>query len=60
MDDVLSLTAHIVSAHVSTTDVSASQLPTLIQSVHQALATIGQTVAEPVAPPQKKRGRPAK
>jgi predicted transcriptional regulator len=44
--DVLSLTANIVSAHVSNNEVSASQLPTLIRGVHQALATIGQTVAE--------------
>jgi predicted transcriptional regulator len=46
-DDLLSLTAQIVSAQISNNDVSASQLPGLIQSVHQALASIGQMVAEP-------------
>jgi predicted transcriptional regulator len=47
MDNVLRLTAQIISAHISSNDVSVSQLPALIRAVHEALATIGQTVAEP-------------
>jgi predicted transcriptional regulator len=46
-DDVLSLTATIVSAHVSRNNVPADQLPTLIKGVHEALSTVSQTVAEP-------------
>jgi predicted transcriptional regulator len=46
-EEVLSLTARIVAAHVSRNDVPADQLPTLIKVVHQTLATVGQTVAEP-------------
>jgi predicted transcriptional regulator len=46
-DDVLSLTAQIISAHVSSNDVSASQVPKLIRAIHEALATIGQTITEP-------------
>ena len=49
MNKALSLTAQIVSAHVANNEVSASQLPTLIRDVHQALATVGQTAAEPSA-----------
>ena len=48
MDGVLSRTAQIVSAHASKSDLSANELSTLIRTVHQALATIGQTVAEPL------------
>ena len=57
-DDVLSLTAQIVSAHLSNNAVPADQLPSLISQVHQALATVGQTPvaashAEPVVPVKK-------
>jgi len=47
-DQVISLTAQIVSAHVATNDVAVDQLPGLIRNVHQALATAGQVSAEPV------------
>jgi predicted transcriptional regulator len=47
MNDVLSLTARIISAYVSSNDVAADQLPALIRTVHEALVAIGQTVAEP-------------
>jgi predicted transcriptional regulator len=43
-----SLTADIVSAHVSHNEITLEQLPALIRDVHQALATIGQTSAEPI------------
>jgi predicted transcriptional regulator len=46
-DDVLSLTAKIVSAHVTRNGVATDQLSTLIKSVHETLATVGQTVTEP-------------
>jgi predicted transcriptional regulator len=47
MNDITGLTAQIISAHVSGNDVSASQLLTLIRVVHETLATIDQSVAEP-------------
>jgi predicted transcriptional regulator len=40
-EDLLTLTSEIVSAHVSRNNVSAGDLPTLIQSVHGALAGLG-------------------
>jgi predicted transcriptional regulator len=43
-----SLTAHIVSAYSANNDVRTNQLPSLIRSVHQALATIGRASAEPI------------
>jgi predicted transcriptional regulator len=45
---IVSLTAQIVSAHVAANNVSADQLPALIRDVHQALATVGQALAEPI------------
>jgi predicted transcriptional regulator len=51
-DDLLSLTAEIVSAHVGNNRVSVDELPTLIASVHQALAGASAT-AEPAAPAQE-------
>jgi predicted transcriptional regulator len=49
-DQIRSLTARIVSAHVAANDVSADQLPSLIREVYHALATVGQASAEPVKP----------
>jgi predicted transcriptional regulator len=43
-DDLLRLTAQIVSALAGANDVEADQLPILIQSVYQTLAMVGQTV----------------
>ena len=43
-----SLTADIVSAHIANNEVTLERLPGLIRDVHQALATVGQTPAEPV------------
>jgi predicted transcriptional regulator len=45
-NDVLSLTANIVSAHIARNEVAANQLPTLIKGVYETLATVGQTVTE--------------
>jgi predicted transcriptional regulator len=49
-DQIMSLTAQIVSAHVANNDVVVQQLPAFIREVHQALATVGQTVLEPTKP----------
>jgi predicted transcriptional regulator len=46
-NEIISLTAQIVSAHVSANDVSTGQLPGLIREVHQALITAGPAPAEP-------------
>jgi predicted transcriptional regulator len=43
-----SLTAHIVSAYIANNDLSASQLPGLIRTVHQVLATVGRAPDEPI------------
>lgn len=48
-DDILALTAQIVSAHASHNPIPASALPTLIQDVHRALLSI-QTVPTETSP----------
>jgi predicted transcriptional regulator len=47
-DEIVSLTARIVSAHIANNNVSVDELPDLIRDVHQALATVGQAPAEPI------------
>jgi predicted transcriptional regulator len=48
MDEtVITLTADIVSAHVSNNSVALGDLPALISSVHAALAGLGQETAAP-------------
>jgi predicted transcriptional regulator len=47
-NEIISLTAQIVSAHVAANDISVGQLPGLIRDVHQALTTAGQAPAEPI------------
>ena len=46
-DTLITLTADSVAAHVTNNDVAIAELPTLIRTVHDALATLG---AEPAAP----------
>ena len=46
-ETLIALTADIVSAHVSNNSVAVSDLPQLIQNVHNALAALGGEVAEP-------------
>ncbi|MBO9375734.1 transcriptional regulator [Sphingomonas histidinilytica] len=46
-ETLIALTADIVSAHVSNNSVAVSDLPQLIQNVHNALASLGDEVAEP-------------
>jgi predicted transcriptional regulator len=45
--ELLSLTADIVSAHVSNNSVAANDVAGLISAVHAALEGLGQTVEEP-------------
>ncbi len=42
-NDLITLTADIVSAHVSNNNVTVSELPALIASIHDALANVGST-----------------
>ncbi len=46
-ETLIALTADIVSAHVSNNSVAVSDLPLLIQNVHNALASLGDELVEP-------------
>jgi len=46
---LITLTADIVSAHVSNNSVAVGDLPTLIQNVHGALFALGDSAPEPEA-----------
>ncbi len=46
-ETLIALTADIVSAHVSNNSVAVSDLPQLIQNVHNALSSLGGEVVEP-------------
>jgi predicted transcriptional regulator len=48
-ETLITLTADIVSAHVSNNSVAVSDLPILIQNVHSALSTLGDALVEPEA-----------
>ncbi|HEX5775385.1 MAG TPA: MucR family transcriptional regulator [Caulobacteraceae bacterium] len=52
-DDLLIHSADIVAAFVAQNKVAPEQLPELIRSVHQALASIGAAAAAEPATPQK-------
>jgi predicted transcriptional regulator len=48
-NDLITLTADIVSAHVSHNNIAVGELPALIASVHSALTTVNEPIApEPV------------
>lgn len=55
--DLITLTAEIVSAYVANNALQASEVPSLIASVHQALSGLGKPVAElrpePIVPIKK-------
>lgn len=51
-ETLITLTADIVSAHVSNNSVAVSDLPVLIQNVHNALTGLGGQKEEPVAKPE--------
>ena len=53
-DTLLTLTADIVAAHVSNNSVAVNDLPTLIQNVHSALASISSSGSAPEAKPEPK------
>ena len=46
-ETLITLTADIVSAHVSNNDVTVTDLPLLIKNVHGALANLGDALVEP-------------
>jgi predicted transcriptional regulator len=48
-ETLITLTADIVSAHVSNNSVAVNDLPVLIQNVHGALMGLGERVEEPQA-----------
>ncbi len=50
---MITLTADIVSAHVSNNSVAVNDLPILIHNVHTALSGLSGTVEEPEAPKQE-------
>jgi predicted transcriptional regulator len=51
-ENLITLTADIVSAHVSNNSVAVNDLPQLIQNVHGALTGLGVRVEEPQAKPE--------
>lgn len=51
-ETLITLTADIVSAHVSNNSVAVNDLPQLIQNVHSALNGLGVNSAEPEARPE--------
>jgi predicted transcriptional regulator len=53
-DTLLTLTADIVSAHVSNNSVAVNDLPNLIQNVHQALSGISSSSSGPEPRPEPK------
>jgi predicted transcriptional regulator len=51
-ENLITLTADIVSAHVSNNSVAVNDLPQLIQNIHNALTGLGARVEEPQAKPE--------
>ena len=51
-ETLITLTADIVSAHVSNNSVAVNDLPVLIQNVHNALSVLGARKEEPEAKPE--------
>ena len=51
-ETLITLTADIVSAHVSNNSVAVNDLPQLIQNVHNALSGLGQRAPEPEVKPE--------
>jgi len=58
-EDVLGLTAQIVSAHVTKNPVPVEELPALIREVYKTLSTVGEVVAPVGAPKPAKVAPPA-
>ncbi len=53
-ETLITLTADIVSAHVSNNSVAVSDLPLLINNVHGALSALGDSKEEPAPRPEPK------
>jgi predicted transcriptional regulator len=53
-DELLSLTADIVAAHVSNNSVSVSDVPNLISNVHSALEKLRSSFSAPESPQEPK------
>ena len=53
LDNLVGLTADVVSAYVSNNPVPADQLPVLIGSIHQSLSQLAAGAQAPAAEPQK-------
>ena len=53
LDNLVGLTADVVSAYVSNNPVPADQLPVLIASIHQSLSGLAVGTQEPAPEPQK-------
>jgi predicted transcriptional regulator len=51
--ELLTLTADIAAAYVSNNTVSASDVPSVIQTIYRALASVGSAAAAPAPEPQK-------
>ncbi|MXO85672.1 transcriptional regulator [Altererythrobacter aurantiacus] len=51
-ETLITLTSDIVAAHVSNNSVDVSEVPTLISTVHQALAGLGHAHAAPQETPE--------
>jgi predicted transcriptional regulator len=51
-ETLITLTADIVSAHVSNNSVAVNDLPVLIQNVHGALSGLGEAVEQPQPKPE--------
>jgi predicted transcriptional regulator len=51
-ENLITLTADIVSAHVSNNSVAVNDLPQLIQNVHSALTGLGVQIEEPKVKPE--------
>ena len=59
-NELLQKTAEIVAAYVSKNSIQVADLPALITSVHQSLATLGQSQAPAEAPADLKPAVPVK
>jgi predicted transcriptional regulator len=59
-EEIIELTADVISAYVSNNPVPASELPALIAQVHQSLSGLGEAPAAPTEEAQKPAVSPKK
>ena len=60
LPELAEITTEVVSAYVAKNSVQATELPKLIQSVHEAFKSLGQPVATEVAPEPPKPAVPVR